>query len=155
MTATRSATAVRCAAGALAAVAPLGAGVLAGGWWWSVAVVGALAGIGAATDRHLGHPQVLATLVLVAGVVATDHEWYVTVLAAGTIGSTELQAAADRITLVRPRVPDVGRALAVTAAAALAAAAVLVIGVISSGVPAAGAVVAALATVVALRVIAR
>ena len=155
MTASRSATAVRCVAGAIAAVAPLGAGALAGGWWWLVAVLGALAGVGAAADRHLGHPQVLATLVLVAGVVATDRGWYVIVLAAGTIGPTELHAAADRITLVRPWVPDVGRALAVTATAALVAAVVLGIGATSAGVPAAGAVVASLAAVVALRVIAR
>ena len=155
MTAIRSATTVRCVAASVAVIAALGAGVLAGGWWWSVAGVAALAGIGAAADRHLGHPQVLATLVLVAGVVATGHEWYVIVLAAGTVGATELHAAADRITLVRPRVPDLGRALAATASTAVVVAAVLVVGGVSSGAPAAGAVVAALAAVVGLRVITR
>lgn len=155
MSVTGSAATVRCTAAALAAAAPLGAGVLAGGWWWAAAAVGAVAGIGATADRHLGHPQVLAALVLVAGVVATGHEWYVTVLAAGTIGATELHAAADRITLVRSRVPDLGRAAAATASAALVVAVILVVGTMSSGVPAAGAVVAALAAVVGLRVIAR
>jgi hypothetical protein len=146
---------VRCAAAVLAAAAALGAGVLAGGGWWLAAVLGAVAGIGAAADRHLAHPHVLATLVLVAGVVATGHEWYVVVLAAGTIGASELHAAADRTTLVRPRVPDLGRTVVASVTAGAVAALVLLIGTMPSGGPAAGAVVAALAAVVGLRVIAR
>ena len=150
-----SAGTVRCAGAVLGAVTMLGGGWLAGGWWWVAAAAGAFAAIGAVADGQIGHAQVLAGLVLVAGVVAAGHDWYVVVLAAGTIGSMELQAAADRVTVVRPRVPDAGRVVRVVPAVALLAAAVLVIGAVTSGTPAFGAVAAAAAGVLGLRVIAR
>ena len=146
---------VRLLAAASGTATALGGGALAGGWWWAVAGVAAVAAIGAATDRQLGFGQVLASLVLVGGVVVAGHDWYVAVLAAGTVASFELLAAADRVTLVRPAVPDLGWVARVVPSAAVLAAAVLVVGGVSGTLPAAGVAGAALAAVVGLRVVAR
>ena len=146
---------VRSLAATVGAVTALGGGALAGGWWWAVAGIAAVASVGAVTDRQLGFGQVLASLVLVAGVVAAGHDWYVAVLAAGTIGSFELLAAADRVTLVRPEVPDLAWVARMVPSAALLAGALLVVGAVSRDLPATGVVVAALAATLGLRVVAR
>lgn len=140
---------------ALGVAVLLGGGLLAGSWWWVAAGLGSAAGVGAVVDRHLGNAQVVAALVLVAGVVAAGHDWYVVVLAAGTIGAIELLAAADRLSVVRTQVPDLGRVGRVVPFAAVLAAAALVVGAVSTGMPAGGALGAAVAAVLALRVIAR
>ncbi len=131
------------------------AGALADGWWWAVALIGAAATVGSIADRHLAHAHVLATLVLAVGLSVGSSVWFVPVLVAGTIGSIEFGAAADRTTVIRPVVPDVRRAALTVPAAALVAAAVLVVAEIPVAAFSGAVVVAAVAGVVATRVIAR
>lgn len=147
--------AVEWSGAALGAVVLLGAGLLAGDWWWAPAALGSIAAAGAVVDRQLGNAQVLAALVLVAGVVAVGRDWYVVVLAGGTIGSIELLARVDRLSVVREQIPDLAGVARVVPGVALLAGGVLLVGAISMEVPAGGAVVGAAAAVLGLRVMAR
>lgn len=155
MSALRAPGSVQWLAASVGALGAVGAGALAGGAWWIVAGVAAIASIGAVVDRQLGFAQVLASLVLVAGLVAAGQAWYVAVLAAGTLGSSELLAAADRVTVVRRDVPDLGRVARAIPGAAVLTAAVLVVGAAVGDVPAVGAAAAAVAATMGLRVLAR
>lgn len=143
----------RVLAGVIGVVAMLAGGALAGGWWWLPALAGAGAAGCAIVDRQFLHPQVLATLALAVGLGATTNLWFVPLLVAGTIGSAELAAAAERTTSVRRQVPGLPAVVTATVGSAILAGVVLVLGEIE---PAAGVlVVAALGATVATRVIAR
>lgn len=133
----------------------LAGGALAGGWWWMVAGAGAGAALGGAWDRHLDHVQVIAALALVAGLMAAGHDWYVVLLAVGPVASIELLAAADRASIVRPVVTDLGRVGWIAAATAATSGTVLVLGQVSAAAPAWAGVGAGVAGIVAVRVIAR
>lgn len=132
-----------------------GAGALAGGWWWAVALAGAVAAVGSVWDRQLDYVAVLAALASSAGVVAAGHHWYVVVLAVGPLMSIELLAASDRVTVVRRSVPDMAHIASRIPWLVGLAAAVLVVGRVSTEVPVAGVVGAGLAAAMAVRVIAR
>ena len=155
MSALHAPGAVQWLGASVGALSAAGAGVLAGGPWWIAAGVAAIASIGSVVDRQLGFAQVMASLVLVGGLVAAGHGWYVAVLAAGTLGSSELLAAADRMSVVRSEVPDLGRVARTVPAAAVLSAGVLVVGAGVADVPAVGAAVAAVAATMGLRVLAR
>ena len=146
---------VRLLGAAVGVTAALVGGMAAGGWWWVAAGIGASASVGGILDRHLAFAQVLASLILAAAVVDAGQGWLVAAIAAGTVASIELAAAADRTSVVRPAVPNLDRVARSAAAAAALAAAVLVVGAVSTGLPAAAPVGAALAAVFAIRVIAR
>ncbi len=146
---------LRVVASTLGLGAMLVAALLSGGWWWLAAGVGAVAAVGAAADRHLGHPQVLACLATSVGLAVEGHEWFVPLLVAGTIGSIELAAAADRTSIVRPQVPGLRSAVVAGVGSAILAAMVLLAGHLPLAVVSGSVVVAAAAGVVATRVIAR
>ena len=150
-----SASAARAIGVTLGAVTMLSAGVLAGDWWWVAALIGAVAAVGSVADRHLAHAHVLATLVLAVGLAVESAIWFVPLLVAGTIGTIELCAAADRTTVIRPVVPDVKRAAITIPATAVLSAAVLVTAELPVAAFSGAVVVAAAAGVVATRVIAR
>ncbi len=147
--------AARILAATAGVVTMLGAGVLAGGWTWVAAGAGAIAAAGAVFDRQLHLAQVLAALAVTVAVVATDRDWYVAVLAAGTVGSIELAALADRTNLVRPRVPRPAGALITAGVAGALTGAVLLVGQLRLPAASAGVVLAGVAAVVSLRVTAR
>lgn len=150
-----SASAARAIGIALGVVTMLSAGVLAGEWWWAAALVGAVAAIGSVADRHLAHAHVLATLVLSVGLAVESATWFVPLLVAGTIGTIELCAAADRTTVIRPVVPDVNRAVITIPTTALLSAAVLIVAELPVATLSGAVIVAAVAGVAATRVIAR
>ena len=139
----------------LGAGTAVAAGAVAGGAWWAVGVAGAAACMGSIFDRHLDHVQVLVALALVAGLVGAGQVWFVVVLAVGTLASIEVRAAADRTTVTRPEVADLGRIVPASVGVATLTAVLLVVGVASNDMPALATVGAALAAVFAIRVIAR
>ncbi len=145
----------RLAGAAIGVVVGLAAGGLVGGWWWMAAAAVAAASIGGVLDRQLAFVQVLGSLALVAGAVAAGHDWFVVVLAAGTVASIELAATADRATVVRPRGVGFDRVAVAVVIAAVVATGVLVVGAASTGGPTGGVLVAAAAALLATRVIAR
>ena len=116
----------RVLAGVIGVVAMLAGGALAGGWWWLPALAGAGAAGCAIVDRQFLHPQVLATLALAVGLGATTNLWFVPLLVAGTIGSAELAAAAERTTSVRRQVPGLPAVVTATVGSAILAGVVLV-----------------------------
>lgn len=146
---------LRLAGAAVGMATAAGGGVAAGGWWWIAAAAGIVAAVGGIFDRQLAFALVLSALALVGGVVDAGNGWVVALIAAGTIASIELSAAADRTTVVRTRVTDLGRVARTVPAAAVLSSAVLVVGNVSGNGPALAPVGAALAAVVAIRVIAR
>lgn len=131
------------------------AGLLTGQWWWVAAAVGVLAATGSIADRQLAHAHALATLALAVGLAVESHGWFLPLLVAGTIASIELGAAADRTTIIRPRVLDLRDVAATSAASAALAAAVFAVGFVPAVAAAGGVLVAAAAGVLATRVIAR
>ena len=148
-------TPVRVTGALVGVTTTVAAGSVAGGWWWVVALAGAAASAGSIADRHLAHAHVLATLVLAVGLSIGAFVWFVPVLVAGAIGSIELGASADRTTVVRPVPPQLRRAVLTAPAAAVVSAAVLVAAELPFAAFSGAAVAAALAGVVATRVIAR
>lgn len=145
---------LRIAGAAVGALSTIVAGALAGGWWWAAGAAGAVAAIGGAVDRQLGLAQVLVTLLLAVGLAAADVEWFVPLLAAGTIGGLELGALADRRTVVRPRV-DADGVLGSVALTVGVATTVLLASALPDLPTTAAVLGAAAAAVVAVRVIAR
>lgn len=143
-------------AGAAVGVAVAGAaGWIVQGWWWLAAVVAAVGAIGAVSERQLTHLQVLGALALAGGAVATDQRWVIPLLAGGVVASVELLASADRVTVARPRVPDLGRVVPAAAGATAIAALVLVVAALAPAAAAMFGVGGALAAIAAMRVIAR
>ena len=150
-----SAGVVRSAGVVLGVLTMVAAGALAGEWWWLASLVGAVAAVGSIADQHLANAHVLVTLVLAVGLAVESTVWFVPLLVAGTIGTIELCAAADRTTVIRRAVPDVGRAALTVPAAALLSAAVLAVAEVPVAAFSGAVIVAAGAGVVATRVIAR
>lgn len=148
-------TLVRAGGVVLGLLTVLACGWIAGGGWWAVAGVAAAATVGGLFDRQLAFVQVLVSLALVAAVVDAGQGWAVVVIAAGTIGSLELATAGDRTSVVRCGVPDLRRIARVVPAAAVLSLAILVVGNVSNGGPVLAPAGAALAAVVAIRVLAR
>lgn len=146
---------VRLAGAGVGVATVVGGGIVAGGWWWLAAAAGVVGAVGGMFDRQLAFALVLSALALVGGVVDSGHDWVVALLATGTVASIELAAAADRVTVVRSRVTDLGQVIRTIPAVVALSSAVLVVGNVSDGGPALAPVGAALAAVVAIRVIAR
>lgn len=146
---------IRALAGTVGVATMLGAGALAGGLWWVVAVVGAVGAAGAVRDRQFAYLQALALLGAVVGLAAVGHHWFVPLLVAGTFASIELGAAADRTTVIRRSVPDLSTVGTRVAGAALLGAAVLLLSQLPVPAMTAAVLLAAGAAVVATRVIAR
>lgn len=143
-------------AGALVAVAAFAAcGVASGGWWLAAAGLGIVATVGAVVDDVSGYVQVLAALALTAGVVSTGSVHLVPVLVAAVVVSIEFGAVADQTSIVRPRVRGLPRVLGVGAFSAALSAAVLVVGDLTTEGGTAVVLVAAIAALVAIRVLAR
>lgn len=150
-----SAGVLRAAGVAVGVLTALAGGQAAGGWWWLATVAAIVGVLGSLSDRQLGHLVVFAALALTAGVVGAHRSWMVPVIAAGVVGSFELLAAADRVTVVRPTVAVRAEVARSTAIAAAISAAVLVLGAATTGAPVLAVAVAAAAATVALRVVAR
>lgn len=146
---------VRLAGAGVGVATVVGGGIAAGGWWWIAAAAGVVAAAGGMFDRQLAFALVLSALALAGGAVDAGRGWVVALLAAGTIASIELAAAADRVTVVRRRVTDLAQVARTVPAVAALSSAVLVLGNVSGDGPALSPVGAALAAVVAIRVIAR
>lgn len=146
---------VRVAGALLGSVTMLGAGALAGSWWWLPALGGAVSAVGAVVDRQLAYAQVLAVLALGVGLAVEGALWSVPLLVGGVVASIELGAAADTVTIVRPRVPRPVASAGAALLAVVVSAIVLVLGELPVVAAAGSVVVAAAAAVVATRVLAR
>lgn len=109
-------------AGAACGLAVLAvAGAALGGWWWLVAVVGA---VGAVTGRAGSLVHAVATLALAGAGASVDQPWLVPLLVLGIVVTVETAALPSRTNRIRTSVP-VAPALAAPLVAAASAAGVL------------------------------
>lgn len=131
------------------------AGVLSGSWWWVIALCGAASAVGAVFDRQVVYAQVVTVLALGVGLSVEGAGWFVPLLVGATIGATELGAAVDRTTIVRPDVRSARDVVSAALLAVVVSAGVLAVGALPSTAAAGSVVVAAVAAVAATRVIAR
>lgn len=129
------------------------AGWVLGGAWWVAAGCGAAAVVAAQFDPRMTYPMVLAVLALTVA-AAVEHPWLVVVVVTGAVGSIELAAGADRVTVVRRSVPVMGRVAASVAVAAALAGAVVLLGDLTWSRGDWAAIVAAAAAVVSVRLLA-
>lgn len=150
-----SGSVARLAGAVVGSLVALGAGWLIGGGWWVAAAATVAGSVWAVVDRQAVHLHALGTLALAGGAVATDQRWLIVILVAGFVAGVEAMAAADRVTVVRPEVPDGRAVLTAVAGAALIATVVLVAGALAPGGWALAGVASALAAGSAMRVIAR
>lgn len=148
-----NASTVRLFGASVGALTMLSAGPVMGGWWWSASLTGALAAVGSVADRHLAHAHVLATLVVGVGLAVESR--MVPFVVAGTIGSIELGAAADRTSVVRPSASGLGSVAAATIGSAGLSGLILAMAALPRVALSGAVVVAAAAGVLATRVIAR
>lgn len=150
-----TAPSVRALGAAVGSAAMVLAGVLTGSWWWVVAILGVMSAVGAVVDGQLAYAQVLAVLALGVALSVEGAVWAVPLLVGGALASIELGAAADRVTIVRTRVPSLRSSSSAVLVAIAVSAIVLLAGELPVVAAAGSAVVAAAAAVVATRVLAR
>ncbi len=120
-----------------------------GSAWWLVAAVGAAAAAVASHAPRAATVQAVAAVVL-AGATPGDRWWLWVVLGVGTVASIELQAVADRVTVVRLR-PSWRGPLVVVAAASAVATGVAVVGAVDTDASVPLTLVAAAGAVAVLR----